>query len=71
MHASLLSSRTALAQTPVSDRHASAPRTARRTAVTPRAMSFYDLSAKTIDGDDLPFSTFKGKPVLIVNVASK
>jgi|TARA_B110000977_G_scaffold21250_1_gene25491 glutathione peroxidase len=34
-------------------------------------MSFYDLSAKTIDGDDLPFSTFKGKPVLIVNVASK
>jgi len=33
--------------------------------------SFYDLSCKTIDGDDFYFSSLKGKKVLIVNVASK
>lgn len=33
--------------------------------------SFYDLKAKTIDGQELNFSTLKGKKVLIVNTASK
>ncbi len=33
--------------------------------------SFYDLSAKTIDGNDFKFSSLKGKKVLIVNTASK
>lgn len=33
--------------------------------------SFYDFTVKTIDGKDLPLSTFKGKKVLVVNVASK
>ncbi len=33
--------------------------------------SIYDFSMKSIDGKDLPLSTFKGKPVLIVNTASK
>lgn len=33
--------------------------------------SFYDFTVKAIDGKDLPLSTFKGKKVLVVNVASK
>jgi glutathione peroxidase len=33
-------------------------------------MSAHDYSFKTIDGDDLPLSSFKGKAVLIVNTAS-
>ena len=33
--------------------------------------SFYDFTVKTIDGEDLSLSTFKGKKVLVVNVASK
>lgn len=33
--------------------------------------SFYDLSAKTIDGDSVHFSSFKGKKVMLVNTASK
>ena len=32
--------------------------------------SFYDLTINTIDGDVIDFSSFKGKNVLIVNVAS-
>ena len=32
--------------------------------------NFHSFSAKTIDGDILDFSTFKGKKVLIVNTAS-
>jgi glutathione peroxidase len=31
----------------------------------------YDFSAKTIDGTEQPLSEFKGKPMLVVNVASK
>ena len=33
--------------------------------------SFYNLSAKTIEGEVINFSEFKGKKILIVNVASK
>ena len=33
--------------------------------------SFYDFTVKTIDGKELSLSTFKGKKVLVVNVASK
>jgi glutathione peroxidase len=33
--------------------------------------SFYDLTAKTIEGKDYNFSSLKGKKVLIVNTASK
>lgn len=33
--------------------------------------SFYDLTAKTIDGEDFKFKQLKGKKVLVVNVASK
>ena len=32
--------------------------------------SAYDLSFKTIDGGDLPLTTFKDKVVLVVNTAS-
>jgi len=31
---------------------------------------FYDFSATTIDGKAAPMSAYKGKPVLILNVAS-
>ena len=34
-------------------------------------MSFFDLSAKTLRGAEQPFSEFKGKAVLVVNVASE
>jgi len=34
------------------------------------SMSFLDFSAKTIDGTETSMSTFKGKPILILNVAS-
>ncbi len=33
--------------------------------------SVYDFSAKTIDGTEKPLADFAGKPMLIVNVASK
>tara|TARA_Y100000766_G_C18895518_1_gene600719 strand:+ start:1800 stop:2321 length:522 start_codon:yes stop_codon:yes gene_type:complete len=35
------------------------------------SQSFYDLSIESINGDLISFSDFKGKNVLIVNVASK
>ncbi len=31
----------------------------------------YDFSAKTLDGEDKPFTDYKGKAMLIVNTASK
>ncbi|WP_372765471.1 glutathione peroxidase [Litorivivens sp.] len=34
-------------------------------------MSIYDLSAKTIDGEDKPLAEYKGKVMLVVNTASK
>ena len=34
-------------------------------------MSFYDFSAKTIDGQDTPLNSYQGKVVLVVNTASK
>ena len=33
--------------------------------------SIYDLSAKTIDGKDQSLATYRGKTLLVVNVASK
>jgi len=33
--------------------------------------SIYDFSMRTIDGDTLPLSMFRGKVMLIVNVASE
>jgi len=33
--------------------------------------SAYDFSFTSIDGEPLPLSTFKGKPLLVVNTASK
>jgi glutathione peroxidase len=34
-------------------------------------MNFYDLSATTIDGNPQSFETYRGKTLLIVNVASR
>jgi glutathione peroxidase len=36
-----------------------------------QAMSAYEYSFTSIDGEALPLSEFKGKPILIVNTASK
>jgi len=33
--------------------------------------SIYDFSARSIDGEDQPLASYKGKTMLIVNVASK
>lgn len=33
--------------------------------------SFYDFTVKSINGEDFPLSSLKGKKVLVVNVASK
>jgi len=42
-----------------------------RAFATSRSMaSFYDLSAKTLDGAELKFSDLKGKVVLVENTAS-
>lgn len=39
--------------------------------VSSQTKNFHDFTVKTIDGKDLSLSTFKGKKVLVVNVASK
>lgn len=40
-------------------------------AVAARAESIYDFTMKTIDGQQTSLSTYRGKVVLVVNVASK
>ena len=45
-------------------------RTAMRAMSTTMADSFYDFEATAIDGKKVSMSDFKGKPVLILNVAS-
>ncbi len=35
------------------------------------AVSFYDLKAKSLDGEDISFSQYKGKKIIILNTASK
>ena len=37
----------------------------------PKEMSFYDFKMKTIEGKEISLSEFKGKKVLVVNVASE
>ena len=39
--------------------------------ITARAGSIHDIAVKDIDGKDTPLKAYKGKVVLIVNVASK
>ena len=41
------------------------------TAITTSAQSIYDIKLKDIDGKDTTLAAYKGKPVLIINVASK
>ncbi len=38
---------------------------------TTNAQSFYDFKMKSLDGKEIDFSAYKGKKVLLVNVASK
>jgi glutathione peroxidase len=38
---------------------------------TAMAATFYDFSAKALDGNDVSMADYKGKVVLVVNVASK
>lgn len=42
-----------------------------KTAWTPAMGSFYDQSCKDLEGNDTNFSDYKGKVVLVTNVASK
>ena len=37
----------------------------------PQASSFHDLSARALDGREIPFSDYRGKVVLVVNTASR
>ncbi len=37
----------------------------------PRAQSFYDLKATSLDGKEIMMSQYKGKKIIILNVASK
>jgi hypothetical protein len=70
--AAMLALRTTSATALQGARLRSAPRRVfSRAAVRPMASGFYDLSAKDINGNDVAFSKFKGKVVLITNVASK
>jgi glutathione peroxidase len=41
------------------------------TTIAATAQSLYDIKLKDIDGKDTTLAAYKGKPVLIVNVASK
>ncbi|HSI71890.1 MAG TPA: glutathione peroxidase [Fimbriimonas sp.] len=41
------------------------------TVATPQAKSLYDFTMKDIDGKEIHLSKFKGKVVMVVNVASK
>jgi glutathione peroxidase len=55
-------------------RHRSTEAAATNTNDTKTAMnqpSFYNLSAKTLDGELLSFEQFRGKKVIVLNVASK
>jgi len=45
-------------------------RTSQRTMVSPIMADFYDFSGTTLSGDEMSMSSLKGKPVLILNVAS-
>jgi hypothetical protein len=65
-----LSSRTAFAQRITAPRVSSKASKSAARGVSVMAGSFYDLSAKTIDGKDFSFDQLKGKVVLITNVAS-
>lgn len=40
-------------------------------AAIPTPMSFYDFKMNSIEGKELPLAKFKGKVVMVVNVASK
>ena len=40
-------------------------------SMNPNATSFYDFKIKSIEGNEIDFSTFKGKKILIVNTASE
>src|SRR3989304_3382535 len=39
--------------------------------MTVPSISFYSLTAKSIDGEEIKMSEYKGKKILIVNVASE
>jgi hypothetical protein len=39
-------------------------------ATMPAMASLYDFEATSLDGKKMPMSAYKGKPVLILNVAS-
>jgi len=62
--------RPAFARVVAARRNSSSVRSKSRGAIA-MAASFYDLKAKTLDGDDFDFAQLKGKVTLITNVASR
>lgn len=63
---------TGLLSTVVADAAPSSPvQTAVKDSKQEKIMSFFDLSAKDIDGKDVSLGAYKGKVILAVNVASK
>ena len=40
-------------------------------SISESSVKFFDLKIKSIDGNEINFSSYKGKVLLIVNVASK
>lgn len=62
--------RPAFARAVAARRNSSSVRSNARRAIA-MAASFYDLKAKTLDGDEFDFAQLKGKVTLITNVASR
>ncbi|SFT55908.1 glutathione peroxidase [Algoriphagus locisalis] len=54
----------------ISNSHASKSKNPSKTKNT-MAKSFYDFTMKDLDGKEVDFSSFKGKKIMVVNVASK
>jgi glutathione peroxidase len=59
-------------RTPLTQAQTVESRDSREARIQSVAMTVaYDFTAKTIDGTEQPLSSYRGKPLLVVNVASK
>ena len=54
-----------------SNKRVSKPETAAEASVIPMKTSFYSFKMTSLDGQEIDFSQYKGKKVMLVNVASK
>ena len=60
-----------LAESTLTSAPESSPTAIKLTETTPMQNSIYEFKMKDIDGKEVDFSTYKGKKLLLVNVASK